>query len=293
MISAEMLYPKKKIQVNGYNMAVVDQGDGDPIVFLHGNATSSYMWRNIMPHLEGLGRLIAIDNIGQGDSDKLNNSGAGSYSIAEHQGYFDGAMHELGVRENVALVMHDWGGPLGISWARRHENAIKGLAHSEIVAINHPSYDDYGHLTEIYKRLRGPEGEQLVLEDNAFVEKVFTGGVIREVDEEAMAEIRRPYANRGEDRRVTLSWIRQIPIVGEPPHMVELVALNSAWMSATEIPKLFIRAEPGSIIFDVDLAIMATWQNQTEVSVRGIHHPQEDSPDDIGRALAAWYRDIS
>ena len=292
MISAAMPYSKKKIDVNGYNMAVVDKGEGDPIVFLHGNATSSYMWRNIMPHLKGLGRLIAIDNIGQGDSDKLKHTGDHSYAIAEHQIYIDGVLDALNVTDNVTLIMHDWGGPMGIDWARRHEGAVRGLAHCETVVVNHPSYDDYGPIGELLKRLRGPEGVQLVLEDNFFVERVFTGGVIRDVDEATMAEMRRPYINPGEDRRATLSWVRQIPIAGEPANVANLVAANSAWMASQEIPKLFIGVEPGQIIFGIDLELIRTWPNQTEVTVRGRHHPQEDSPDDMGRALREWYQGL-
>lgn len=293
MISAAMPYKKKSVQVNGYKMAFVDEGSGDPIVFVHGNATSSYMWRNIMPHLEGLGRLIAIDNIGQGDSDKLRDSGPGSYMIAEHQIYFDGVLDALGVSENVTLVMHDWGGTLGLSWAQRHADAIKGIAHCEIVVANHESYEAYpdGH-GERLRRARGPEGEQIVLEDNFFVERVFTGGVMREMDAEAMAEIRRPYEEPGEARRPTLSWVRQIPIAGEPANVAELSERLSAWLATTQFPKLFIQGDPGQIIFGRDLEIIDSWPNQSRITVKGLHHPQEDSPDAIGRGLAEWYRGI-
>ncbi len=294
MISAEMPYGKKKVPVNGYQMAVVDEGEGDPIVFLHGNATSSYMWRNIMPHWEGRGRLIAIDNIGQGDSDKLKDTGDHSYTLAEHRIYLDGVLDALGVTANVTLVMHDWGGPLGTEWARRHSDAIKGLAHCETVVVDHPSYEYYRDSHgERLKRCRGPEGPQLVLEDNFFIEGVFRGGVIRDIDDETMDEIRRPYANAGEDRRATLSWVRQIPIAGEPKVVVEHVAADSTWMAGNDIPKLFIKADPGQIIFDLDLEVIRSWPNQTEVTVKGLHHPQEDSPDDIGRALREWYLGIS
>jgi len=293
MISPVMPYQKKKIPVNGYEMAVVEEGDGDPIVFLHGNATSSYMWRNIMPHIEGLGRLIAIDNIGQGDSDKLKDTGDHSYQIAEHQRFIDGALEELDVSENVIFVMHDWGGTMGIDWARRHESAVKGLAHCETLVTNHPSYKDYGQIADFLKRLRGPEGHQLVLEDNYFVEKVFTGGVIREMDEEAMTEIRRPYLNPGEDRRATLSWVRQIPIEGEPKNVADLLDLNSDWMAKTDVPKLFIEVEPSQIIFKEDQDVLKTWRNQSTITVRGLHHPQEDSPDDIGQGLRSWIEGLA
>ena len=293
MISAAMPYAKKKVSVNGYNIAYVDEGEGDPIVLVHGNANSSYMWRNIMPHLEGLGRLIAIDNIGQGDSDKLRDSGPDSYMIAEHQIYFDGTLAALGVEQNVTLVVHDWGGTLGLSWAERHPGAIKGIAHCEIVVANHESYEAYpdGHGERI-RRAQGPDGEALVLEDNFFVENVFTGGVLRDIDAETMAEIRRPYEEPGEARRPTLSWVRQIPIGGKPANVAELSERLSAWMTTTDFPKLFIEADPGQIIFGRDRDIIDSWPNQSRIRVRGLHHPQEDSPDDIGQGLADWYRSL-
>jgi haloalkane dehalogenase len=284
-----MPYEKSKIAVNGYDIAYVDHGEGDPIVFLHGNATSSYMWRNILPHMEGLGRLIAIDNIGQGDSDKLRDTGDASYMIAEHQTYIDGVLDALGLDRNICFVVHDWGGPMGIDWTIRHPNAVKALAHIEILMSNHGSYDDYGPFGTLLKRCRGPEGRQIVLDDNFFVEKVFRGGVIRDIDDETMAEIRRPYAAGGEDRRATLSWVRQIPIAGEPVETTRLVEANSAWMASSSLPKLFVHTDPGQIVFDSDMEIIRGWPNQTEVSVKGLHHPQEDSPDDIGKALRDWY----
>ena len=293
MIDPKMRYPKQTVAVNGNRMAYVDVGDGDPVVFLHGNATSSYMWRNIMPYLDGMGRLIAIDNIGQGDSAKLANSGPDSYSLAEHQSYIDGTLAALGVRNNVTFVMHDWGGPLGMTWARRHPDAVKGLAFCETLVSVHASYNDYPDAVgAMLKRLRGPEGEQLVLEKNFFVEKIFTAGVMRDIDDETMAEIRRPYAEAGEARRATLSWPRQIPIAGEPKDVADLTEAIAAWMAGNDIPKLFINVDPGQITFERDLEIIRSWPNQTEVTVRGLHHPQEDSPDDIGTALRDWYASI-
>ena len=290
-IDPNMRYEKKFIEVNGLRMAFVDEGEGDPIVFVHGNATSSYMWRNILPYMEGLGRLVALDNIGQGDSDKLPDSGPGSYMIPEHQEYFDAALEALGVRENVTFVMHDWGGTLGLSWAMRHPDAVKAFAHCEIVAANHENYSDYhdGH-GERLKAARGPDGEALVLEDNFFVERVFTGGVMRAIDAETMAEIRRPYEAPGEARRPTLSWVRQIPIEGEPAFVAQLTAQLSRWAATTDCPKLFIEADPGQIILEADRKVFATWPNHSKITVRGLHHPQEDSPDAIGKALARWYR---
>lgn len=289
-ISPRMPYAKSTVEVNGQKMAYAEHGAGDPIVFLHGNATSSYMWRNIMPHMEGKGRLIALDNIGQGDSARLPDSGPDSYTLAEHQTYIDGALEALGIADNVTFVMHDWGGPLGMSWAHRHADRIKALAYCEVLVCNHDSYDDYPDAVgAMLKRLRGPEGEQLVLEDNFFVEKVFTAGVIREIDAETMDEVRRPYREPGESRRATLTWPRQIPIEGAPADVAALMESLSAWMQANDIPKLFINVAPGQIVFERDLEILRSWSNSREVVVRGLHHPQEDSPDDIGKALADWY----
>jgi len=289
-ISPRMRYEKITVEVNGQKMAYVEHGAGDPIVFLHGNATSSYMWRNIMPYMEGRGRLIAIDNIGQGDSARLPNSGSDSYTLAEHQTYIDGTLDALGVRDNVTFVMHDWGGPLGMTWAHRHADRVKALAYSEVLVCNHESYDDYPDAVgAMLQMLRTPEGERLVLEENFFVEKVFTAGVIREIDAETMAEVRRPYKEPGESRRATLTWPRQIPIEGDPADVSELMETLSAWMQTNDVPKLFINVEPGQIVFERDLEILRSWSNSTEVVVRGRHHPQEDSPDDIGKALADWY----
>ncbi|NKB48758.1 MAG: haloalkane dehalogenase [Alphaproteobacteria bacterium] len=285
-----MPYEKKSVEVNGYAMAYTDEGEGDPVVFLHGNATSSYMWRNIMPYLEGKGRLIAIDNIGQGDSAKLAHSGPEAYTLAEHQTFIDGTLEALGVTDNVTFVMHDWGGPLGLTWARRHEQSIKGLAFCETLVCDHASYEDYpAAVGGLLKRLRGPEGEQLVLEENFFVEKVFTAGVMRDIDDETMTEIRRPYSEAGEGRRATLTWPRQIPIAGEPKDVADLVEDQAIWMAGNSLPKLFINVEPGQIVFERDLEIIRGWSHLTEVSVRGLHHPQEDSPDDMGAALRDWY----
>ena len=289
-ISPHMPYEKQFVEVLGQQMAYAEHGEGDPIVFLHGNATSSYMWRNIMPHMEGKGRLIAIDNIGQGDSARLPNSGPDTYRLVEYQTYIDGVLEALGVRENVTFVMHDWGGPLGLTWAMRHEDLIKGLAYCETLVSVHESYDDYPDAVgNMLRRLRTEEGEQLVLEENFFVEKVFTAGVIREVDDETMTEIRRPYKEAGENRRATLTWPREIPIAGEPADVSRLTHELSDWMTTNDIPKLFINVGPGQIVFEKDLEILRSWSHTTEVTVRGKHHPQEDSPDDIGKALAAWH----
>ncbi len=294
MIDSKFRYRKKNLLVNGLKMACVDIGSGSPIVFLHGNANSAYMWRNILPYLEGMGRLIAIDNIGQGDSAKIPGSGPESYTLAEHQIYINGALQALNVQKDVTFVMHDWGGPLGLTWAHANPLKMKGLAYCEIVVGNHSSYDDYpdGH-GERLRKVRGPSGEKLVLEDNYFIENIFTGGVLRKIDVETMEEIRRPYKGAKENKRPTLSWPRQIPIEGEPKAVVKQVDKLSGWMTENDIPKLFLRAVPGQILFGADFEVINSWPNQTVVEVRGLHHPQEDSPDEMGLALRDWYQSLS
>ena len=283
-----MLGKKKAIEVENKSMAYVDEGSGDPIVFLHGNPTSSYLWRNVMPHLLGRGRLIAPDLIGMGDSDKLDNSGPGSYRFFEHRHYLDSFLAAMGVRENVTLVLHDWGSVLGFHWAHRNPDAVRGIAYME--AITRPmSWDDFNQdARPVFQGFRSSSGESMVLEKNIFIEKVLPGSIIRTLSEEEMAEYRRPFLNAGEDRRPTLSWPREIPLDGEPSAVAEIVEAYGQWMETVEFPKLFINAEPGAILIGPQREFCRTWPNTRELTVKGIHFIQEDSPDEIGQGIAAW-----
>ena len=283
-----MLGKKKAIEVENKSMAYVDEGSGDPIVFLHGNPTSSYLWRNVMPHLLGRGRLIAPDLIGMGDSDKLDNSGPGSYGFFEHRHYLDSFLAAMGVRENVTLVLHDWGSALGFHWAHRNPDAVRGIAYME--AITRPmSWDDFNQdARPVFQGFRSSSGESMVLEKNIFIEKVLPGSIIRTLSEEEMAEYRRPFLNAGEDRRPMLSWPREIPLDGEPSAVAEIVEAYGQWMETVEFPKLFINAEPGAILIGPQREFCRTWPNTRELTVKGIHFVQEDSPDEIGQGIAAW-----
>ena len=283
-----MLEKKKTIEVENKSMAYVEEGSGDPIVFLHGNPTSSYLWRNIMPHLLGRGRLIAPDLIGMGDSDKLNDSGPGSYGFFEHRHYLESFLEVVGVRENVTLVLHDWGSALGFHWAHRNPDAVRGIAYME--AITRPmSWDDFNQdARPVFQGFRSSSGESMVLEKNIFIEKVLPGSIIRTLSEEEMAEYRRPFLNAGEDRRPTLSWPREIPLDGEPSAVAEIVEAYGQWMETVEFPKLFINAEPGAILIGPQREFCRTWPNTRELTVKGIHFIQEDSPDEIGQGIAAW-----
>ena len=279
---------QRTIEVNGLKMAYVESGAGDPIVFQHGNPTSKYLWRNIIPHAEPHGRCIALDLIGMGDSDKLPNPGAQSYTFEEHRGYFDAALDALGVTRNVTLVVHDWGSALGFDWARRHPEAVAGICYMEAL-VRPLSWDEWPAVArQVFQGFRSPAGEAMALEKNIFVERVLPGSVLRGLTEQEMAVYRRPYRNAGEDRRPTLTWPRQIPIDGEPPDVVAVATAYADWLAASTLPKLFVNAEPGAILTGAQREFCRQWPNQTEVTVRGSHFVQEDSPHDIGRALAAW-----
>ena len=287
MTSAEE-HPKKTVSVNGKTMSYVEIGEGDPIVFQHGNPTSSYLWRKIMPHLSDQGRCIAIDLIGMGDSDKLENSGPDRYTLKEHRTYWDAALEALGVEDNVTFVIHDWGSALGFDWANRHRESVMGIAYMEAIVMP-VTWDQWPEAARgVFQGFRSSAGEEMALNKNVFVEKVLPGSILRALSEEEMNAYRKPFLNEGEDRRPTLTWPRQIPIEGEPADVVELVASYANWLSQSSIPKLFINAEPGAILIGEQREFCRSWPNQEEVTVKGNHFLQEDSPDEIGIAIAAW-----
>jgi haloalkane dehalogenase len=284
---------KRTIEINGRRLAYVESGDGDPIVFQHGNPTSSYLWRNVMPHVTDQGRCIAVDLPGMGDSDKLHESGPDSYRYVHHRDFLFAAWDALGVRDNVTLVIHDWGSALGFDWAYQHADAVLGIAYMEAL-VRPVSWAEWpAEAAEIFRAFRSPAGEAMVLEKNVFIERVLPGSVLRELADEEMSVYRRPYRNPGEDRRPTLTWPRQIPIDGEPADVHAIVSAYAEWMSQNDIPKLFINAEPGAILRGAQRDFCRTWNNQTEVTVAGSHFIQEDSPHEIGAAIAAWRRGLA
>ena len=292
MISAKEL-PKKTVSVNGKTMSYAEMGEGDPIIFQHGNPTSSYLWRNIMPHLAGQGRCIAIDLIGMGDSDKLEDSGPDRYTLLEHRDYFDAALDALGVTSNVTFVIHDWGSALGFDWANRHRDSVIGIAYMEGI-VRPVSWDDWPEAARgVFQGFRSSAGEDMVLDKNVFVERVLPGSIIRDLSDEEMEVYRRPFKNPGEERRPTLTWPRQIPIEGEPAEVVELVQSYADWLSKSDMPKLFINAEPGAILIGPQREFCRSWPNQQEVTVAGNHFLQEDSPNEIGEAIAQWRKGIN
>ena len=294
MISANMPYKKSFKTINGKSIAFVDVGEGDPIVLLHGNPTSSYLWRNVIPHLEGMGRVIAPDLIGQGDSDKLPASdGPDRYSFQVAYDYLAGLLDELDANQNVTLVIHDWGSALGFYWAQQHGAAVKGIAYMEGIVCP-VGWEDWPESARgIFKGFRSDKGEDLILQRNMFVEAVLPSSVIRKLGAEEMEHYRRAFSTP-DDRQPTLNWPRQIPIDGEPEHMVKLVDSYGQWMlENTSLPKLFINATPGSILTGKAREFCRTWPNQREVTVAGTHFIQEDSPDEIGSAVAEWLDSLS
>ncbi|MCE6990186.1 haloalkane dehalogenase [Dyadobacter sp. CY323] len=279
---------QKKFEIiNGLKMAYVDEGEGDPIIFLHGNPTSSYIWRNIIPHLQDLGRCIAPDLMGMGDSDQLADKE--DYTFNNNEKYLDELFSALGLDKNITFVVHDWGSVLAFNWVRNHPGAVKGIVYME--AITRPrSWDEVpGAARETFQKLRTNEGEQMVLTDNSFIEFNLPKTVLRPLTKEEMAEYRRPFSQPGESRRPMLSWARQLPLGGEPEDIIQAVNENSSWLAKSDLPKLFIEATPGTLAQAEKEACML-WPNQTSVKVQGHHNLQEDSSDEIGVAISEWLR---
>lgn len=285
---------KKYVEVLGRQIAYCEMGTGNPIIFQHGNPTSSYLWRNIMPHCRDLGRCIAVDLIGMGDSDKLPDDENDKYSFACHAKYFEGALEALSVTDSLTLVLHDWGSALGFHWAERHRKAVQAIAYMEAIVQPIESWNRWPEAGQaIFQAMRSPAGEEIVLQKNSFVERILPASVLRKLSDAEMAEYRRPFSAPGEARRPTLTWPRQILVAGEPAAVVDIVETYAKWLASTPIPKLFINADPGSILVDEMREFCRTWPNQTETTVRGLHFIQEDSPAEITAALRTFIKSSS
>jgi haloalkane dehalogenase len=266
-------------------MACIDTGTGDPVVFLHGNPTSSYLWRNVIPPVDGVARCLAPDLIGMGESGKAP---GGSYRFRDHARYLDAWFEALGLSRNLTLVVHDWGSALGFDWAERHRASVRRLVYMEAIvqALSWAQWPERAR--QIFQAMRSPAGEELVLQKNIFVERILPLSVLRGLTEEEMAVYRRPYREAGESRRPTLTWPREIPIDGEPVDVVATVEKYARWLAESDIPKLFINADPGVILTGAQREFCRTWRNQDEITVAGSHFIQEDSPAVIGQAIAAF-----
>jgi len=295
MLSAEPYGQLRYRDVAGKRMAYIDEGSGPhgtTIVFQHGNPTSSYLWRNVMPHLEGLGRLVACDLIGMGGSDKLSPSGPDRYHYAEQREYLFGLWDALDLGDRVVLVLHDWGSALGFDWANQHRDRVAGIAFMEAIVMPITWSNFHESVRGVFQGFRSPNGESMVLEQNIFVEGVLPGAIRRKLTDMEMDHYRQPFATPGEDRRPTLSWPRNIPIDGEPAEVVAVVDEYRSWLAESDVPKLFVNADPGAITTGSVRDYIRTWSNLTEVTVPGVHFIQEDSPDEIGAAVAEFVRQL-
>ena len=280
-----MKYTKKYQEIRNKKMAYVDVGSGDTFLFLHGNPTSSYLWRNIAPHVEDLGRVVIPDLIGMGDSDKLDGVDNEGYKYHGQYGYLTELFDQLDLGNNIHLIIHDWGSAMGFQFARENPDRMKSITYMEaiVMPLTWEQWPDAA--TKIFGLFRSEAGEELVLEKNFFVERILLADSATGYTDEEKAEYIRPFINAGEDRRPTLTWPRQIPLDGDPSEVVEEVRKNSEFHKDSEIPKLFINADPGSILVGEQREFARTWKNQTEVTVSGNHFVQEDSSEEIGSAL--------
>lgn len=285
-VSAADLYERRRVPVLDSHMVYIEVGVGDPIVLLHGNPTSSYLWRNVIPHLHGTGRCLAPDLVGMGRSGKAP---AGSYRFADHARYLDAWFEALGLR-NVTLVVHDWGSALGFHWARRHPERVRALAYMEAI-VRPLTWADWPEAArKMFQALRSQAGEEMVLTNNVFVERILPASVLRPLTSEEMERYREPFRRPGESRRPTLTWPREIPIDGEPADVAAVVDAYGKWLSTSPLPKLFVNADPGAILVGVQRDFCRAWPHQREVTVKGSHFVQEDAPAAIGRAVAEFVR---
>ena len=285
-ISAADWYERRRLHVLDSHLAYVEVGVGDPIVLLHGNPTSSYLWRNVIAGLDGAGRCLAPDLIGMGRSGKTP---SGSYRLADHARYLDAWFDALDLRR-VTLVVHDWGSALGFHWARRHADRVRALVYMEAI-VRPVTWAEWPEAArKVFKAMRSPAGEEMVLAKNVFVERILPASVLRGLTPEEMERYREPFREPGESRRPTLTWPREIPIDGEPADVVALVDEYGRWLAASPLPKLFVNANPGSILVGPQREFCRTWPNQQEVTVKGSHFVQEDSPVEIAQAVTRFLK---
>jgi haloalkane dehalogenase len=284
VISPVDTHRRLRVPVFDTEMSYVEAGEGDPIVFLHGNPTSSYLWRNIVPSVSDLGRCLAPDLVGMGASGRVPN---GAYRFVDHVKYLDAWFEAMNLQRHVLLVLHDWGSALGFHWAYRHPERVQGIAYMEALVQPRTWSDFPDGRDAMFRALRSEKGEAMVLDANFFVETVLPKSILRALTEDEMESYRAPFRAR-DSRWPTLVWPRELPIDGEPADVVSVVEDYAAWLSTTDLPKLFISAEPGALLVGRARDFCRTWRDQREISVKGIHFIQEDSPEEIGAALRSF-----
>jgi len=282
-ISTEDVSYRKRVPLFETDMAYVDVGEGDPIVFLHGNPTPSFLWRNIIPHLLPFGRCLAPDYVGMGNSGATSDGG---YRLVDHQRYLDAWFESLGLTKNVILVVHDWGSALGFDWARRHSDRVKAIVYMEGIVRPFLSWDEWPAVTRaFFQGQRTAAGEDLILQKNLFIEYLLP---LRGIPKDAIEVYRRHFRNPGPSRQPILTWTRELPIAGEPADVVAIVEDYARFLSTSQIPKLFIDAEPGGFLIGAQRGFCRAWPNQETLTVKGAHFLQEEAPDEVGEAIARF-----
>src|SRR2546426_6027155 len=284
-ISAADRHDRRRVAVLDSEMAYVDTGRGRPVVFLHGNPTSSLLWRNVIPHVEPVARCLAPDLVGMGQSGKAP---SGAYRFADHARYLDAWLDAMKLTRAVTLVVHDWGSALGFHWAHRYPDRVAGLIYMEAIVRPLTWAEWPENARKIFQGMRSPAGEDLVLEKNVFVERILPASVLRRMTDEEMSVYRAPYRTPGEGRRPVLQWPREIPVDGDPSDVVAIVDAYGRWLAQSSVPKLFANGDPGSILVGAQREFSRTWPNQDDVTVKGLHFIQEDSPAEIGDAIRAF-----
>jgi haloalkane dehalogenase len=285
-ISAADPYRRHVVDVLDTTMAFIDEGHGPaPVLFQHGNPTHSTLWRNVIPHVSGTHRTIAPDLVGMGRSGKAP---GGDYRFATHAKYLSAFIERVLPEGQIHLVGHDWGGALLFDWARANEARVASITYMETIVCPLDWSDWPERARAVFQAMRGPAGEEMVLAKNVFIEKIFPGSVLRTLDAETMNLYRRPFGEPGEERRPMLTWPRQLPLGGEPEEVVAIARANTDFLARTPIPKLFIDAEPGSILVGRQRDVCLDFPNQRTVKVKGLHFIQEDSPAEIGEAIAGF-----
>ena len=280
-------HPRMHRPILDTTMAYVDTGRGEPVVFLHGNPTSSYLWRNVMPHVMQQARCLAPDLVGMGASGKNPHS---TYRFVDHARYLDAWFDTVLPTEKLNLVLHDWGSGLGFYWAHRHPERVRSITYMEALVCPISWQDWPEPARPIFQSLRSPAGEKIVLEKNTFVERILPSGILRKLGEEEMTAYRQPFTQPGDSRLPTLTWPREIPLDGQPNDVHQIVSSYASWLATSPIPKLFINGNPGSLLIGAPREFCRSWANQREVTVGGSHFLQEDSPHEIGDAIAAFLR---
>ena len=275
-----------EISVLDSTMHYEETGAGDPIVLLHGNPTSSFLWRKVIPGLASAGRVLAPDLIGMGRSGKPDIG----YRFVDHARYLDAWFDALAL-QRVTLVGHDWGGALGFHWARRHPDRIAAMAFMETI-IKSASWDEWpANARDIFQGFRTPgTGEQLILDQNMFVEGVLPGAMLHQLTPEEMDAYRAPFREPAH-RLPTLVWPREIPIDGEPADVVELVNGYDRWLaSSDDVPKLLLTFEPGAIMSEPVVRWCRANVAALEVvpAGQGVHFVQEDEPESIASIVREW-----